>query len=263
VEIYEEGAGSPLVLVPGAQGRWEYGRPTIGALATSFHVLTSSLCGEPGCGSLDTGRGLDDDVAQVAATLDSRGVDRAVVCGVSFGGLVALRFAARFPERTSALILASTPGPSWHLKPRHDVYAAWPRLFAPLFFVEATRRFRNELTATFAARRDRWAVVAFHMRTGLAAPVSVSLMARRGRLIPSLDPAGDARRVTAPTLVVTGEPELDYVVPVTGTSAYLQLIPNATHAVLMRTGHLGTVTRPHEFARLVREFVETSTRKIA
>jgi pimeloyl-ACP methyl ester carboxylesterase len=119
------------------------------------------------------------------------------------------------------------------------------------------------LAATFEARRDRWAVTAFHMRTGLAAPVSVSLMARRGRLIPRLDPAADARRVTAPTLVVTGEAALDYVVPVAGTSAYMQLIPNATHAVLARTGHLGTVTKPHEFARLVREFVEKTTRKIA
>jgi len=263
VGIYEEGTGSPLVLVPGAQGRWEYGRPTVHALATSFHVLTSSLCGEPGCDSFDAAHGLDNDVAQVVAALDSRGIARAVVCGVSFGGLVALRFAARFPERTSALILASTPGPSWNLKPRHDVYAAWPRLFAPVFLVEATRRFRNELAATFPARRDRWAVTAFHVRTGLAAPVSVSLMARRGRLISALDPAADARRVTVPTLVVTGEPALDYVVPVAGTSAYTQLIPNARHVVLARTGHLGTVTRPQEFARIVREFVERSTRKIA
>ena len=64
------------------------------------------------------------------------------------------------------------------------------------------------------------------------------------------------RRVTAPTLIVTGEPALDRVVPVEGTAAYVELIRGATHVVLERTGHLGTITRPQAFADAVNEFVE-------
>ena len=36
--IVEQGRGQPLVLIPGLQGRWEYLRPTIDALAGDFHV---------------------------------------------------------------------------------------------------------------------------------------------------------------------------------------------------------------------------------
>ena len=47
MRIVEYGDGEPLVLVPGIQGRWEYMRPAIDALAPFFHVLTFALCGEP------------------------------------------------------------------------------------------------------------------------------------------------------------------------------------------------------------------------
>jgi pimeloyl-ACP methyl ester carboxylesterase len=55
--------------------------------------------------------------------------------------------------------------------------------------------------------------------------------------------------------VLTGEPGLDRTVPVDLTERYMTLIPGAERAWLPRTGHMGTVTRPDEFARLVTEFV--------
>ncbi|PYR01316.1 MAG: alpha/beta hydrolase, partial [Acidobacteria bacterium] len=36
MQIIEYGGGDPLVLIPGIQGRWEYMRPAIEALAASF-----------------------------------------------------------------------------------------------------------------------------------------------------------------------------------------------------------------------------------
>ena len=60
----------------------------------------------------------------------------------------------------------------------------------------------------------------------------------------------------SPTLVLTGEAHLDHVVPVEGSAVYQRLIPDARTAVLRQTGHLGSITRPHEFAAIVRNFVE-------
>jgi pimeloyl-ACP methyl ester carboxylesterase len=80
-------------------------------------------------------------------------------------------------------------------------------------------------------------------------------MAARARLISSDDVRPDCARIAAPTLVITGERHLDHVVPVDGSSEYLRLIPNARAAVLERTGHLGSITRPEAFAEIVRAFV--------
>ncbi len=59
-----------------------------------------------------------------------------------------------------------------------------------------------------------------------------------------------------PTLVVTGEPTLDRVVPTALTLDYLRVWPHARHVTLPRTGHLGLITRPQEFADLVTSFLE-------
>ena len=69
-------------------------------------------------------------------------------------------------------------------------------------------------------------------------------MAAYARAWSATDLRVDCRHITAPTLVVTGEPALDRVVPVAGTLEYLQLIPGARHVTLERTGHLGVVSRP-------------------
>jgi pimeloyl-ACP methyl ester carboxylesterase len=260
--IIEKGSGAPIVLIPGIQGRWEYLRPTIDALAQSFRVLTFPLCGELTCGlGFDPRLGLENYVAQVVATLDARRIDRAAICGVSFGGVVAVRFAAAHPERAAALVLVSTPGPTWQLRKRHQVYARIPWVFGPLFLAESPFRLRRELVAAFPQRAELFRFVKQQLRTLVTAPLSLSRMAERARLITTIDLVEDCRRIRTPTLVVTGEADFDHVVPVRGDSEYARLIPGARRATLERTGHLGLITRPREFARLVEEFVAAAQRE--
>jgi 3-oxoadipate enol-lactonase len=231
--VIEHGSGPALVVVPGLPGPWKFVAPAVRELSASFRVLTMSL--GPECT-------IDSDVARILAGLDERGIDRAVICGISLGGLVALRFAAAHPRRTSALVLVSTPGPGMRLLPHHRLYTRWPRVFGPLFVLETPFRLRRDL---------HWSQI----RTMLTTPISFSRMARRAQLIEQTDIAADCRRVGAPTLVVTGEARLDRVVPVESTLRYLQAIPGAEHATIAGTGHLGSVTRASEFSRLVENFV--------
>ena len=260
--IVEKGSGAPIVLIPGIQGRWEYLRPAIEALAQSFRVLTFPLCGERTCGlGFDPRLGLDNYVEQIVATLDDRRIDRATICGVSFGGLAALRFAAAHPERAAALVLVSTPGPTWHLRKRHQMYARMPWLFGPLFLAESPFRLRREIAAALPRPGDRFRFVKQQLRTLVTAPLSLSRIGQRARLISSIDLVDECRRVRTPTLVVTGEPDFDHVVPVRGGAQYAALIPDARSVTLERTGHLGLITRPREFARLVEEFVAAARRE--
>jgi pimeloyl-ACP methyl ester carboxylesterase len=59
---------------------------------------------------------------------------------------------------------------------------------------------------------------------------------------------------------VTGEPALDRVVPVDVTHEYLRMWPEARLATIAHTGHLGLITRPEEFARIVVPFAEHAGR---
>jgi pimeloyl-ACP methyl ester carboxylesterase len=250
------GSGCPIVLVPGIQGRWEWMRPAVEALARRCRVLTSSLPGDPGSGAvMDPARGFGSLVDHVERLRADARVDRLAVCGVSYGGLVALAYAAAHPERTLALVLVSTPGPDWQPDARVRRYVRWPRLLAPLFVATAPFRLGPEIAAAYDAWLPRLRFVARHLARVLAAPMSPSRMSGRVRLAAGLDVRAACAAVRAPTLVVTGEPGLDRVVPVERTLEYARAIRGARTAVLERTGHIGLVTRPERFADLVGGFV--------
>ena len=259
MHIVEQGAGPALVLIPGLQGRWEYFRPAVEALSSAFRVTTFPLCDEPSADfAFDSNRGFDCYVDQVRAALDDCRIDQAIVCGISFGGHVALRFAAGHADRTSGLVLASTPGPGWCLRRRHELYARLPFLLGPLFLAETPWRLRREMAAAFPEFPARLRFAGLQLRTLFGAPLSLARMAGRARVIAAIDPVADCARVAAPTLIVTGERALDRVVPVDGSIGYVSLIRGARHVVLERTGHLGCITRPARFAQIVRDFFDRS-----
>jgi pimeloyl-ACP methyl ester carboxylesterase len=151
--------------------------------------------------------------------------------------------------------MVSTPGPRFSLRPRHEFYARLPWLFGPIFLAETPFRMRAELVAALPRWGDRWRFRLWQARTVVSAPVSLPRMAARARAIRSFSRVSECERICAPTLIVSGEAALDYVVKPGGTAEYATLIAGARVEVLRRTGHLGSVTRPHEFTALLREFV--------
>ena len=105
MRLFDSGSGPPIVVVPGIHGRWEWARPALGHLARQCRTISYSLCGDIGSDRpFDPALGFDNFVEQLDRVLDRAGVRHAAICGVSFGGYVALRYAARRPERVSALV---------------------------------------------------------------------------------------------------------------------------------------------------------------
>lgn len=201
-------------------------------------------------------RGFTVFLDQLDRVLDDAGVERATLCGVSYGGLIALRYAATRPTRVRGLVLASTPVPGWEPQPWIRRYARRPRLCAPLFMARSPGRLWPEIAAAHETLSARLRFSASHLARVARAPFSAALMGSRVDLLLSgaaFD--ADAARVAAPTLIVTGECGLDRVVPVEVTRQYLHLIPGARAATIERTGHIGLVTRPDRFAEIVGDFV--------
>jgi pimeloyl-ACP methyl ester carboxylesterase len=251
--MIDRGSGVPVVLIPGIQGRWEWMKPGIDALAAACRVITFSLADEPTCrGRFDQDAGFDCYVEQVREALDIARLERATICGVSYGGLIAAAFAARHPERTEALVLVSALPPSWKPDARVRFYLRAPRLLTPLFMLASLRMYREIASAhpglrsgTREAMRHGWNVLT-HM-------FSPSRMARRVHLLARANLGGIAPP-NVPTLVITGDRALDRVVPVSVTHEYLRWLPNARTVTVERTGHLGFITRPDVFSDLVGPF---------
>ena len=255
-EMIDVGSGPAVVLVPGIQGRWEWMWPAVDALKRRCRVISFSLAEQRSKRRrLDPTRGLEIYLDQIEEVMTRAGLPDAAVCGVSFGGLIALHWAARRPERTRALVLVSTPSPTWKPAAREDWYLRAPRLLSPLFAAQSPFRLGPEIWRAHDSVGDRLAFSGRHLAKVAQSPFSPVGMAERLRLMSTVDFEADCRRVTAPTLVVTGEPALDRVVSVDGSRSYADRIAGARHATLERTGHIGLVTRPDRFAEVVGPFV--------
>jgi pimeloyl-ACP methyl ester carboxylesterase len=258
--MIDVGTGPPIVLIPGLQGRWEWMRPALHALATRARVISFSLPGESGSDRpFSALAGFDCFPAQVDAVLDRAHLAAAVMCGVSFGGLIALRYAATRPDRTRALVLVSTPGPHWNPSPAARRCLAHPRLRFPEFCMGAGRRAWKELRGTFPNWRQRVQASIRYAGLILTAPTGPSRMSQRARLALGTSFYQDCARVDAPTLIVTGEPGMDLVVPTGTTLEYGRLIRGAHVVRLDGTGHLGLITRPERFAEVIAGFASAHT----
>jgi pimeloyl-ACP methyl ester carboxylesterase len=255
--MIDRGSGTPIVLIPGLQGRWEWMRPTVDALAKHHRVITFSLCDERTSPfRCDPAKGFENFLAQVDTALDRSGVAQAVIIGVSYGGLIAAEYAARWPQRVTRLVLASALHKTWQPDRLQQRCLTAPRLMSPVFLMTAPSRLRPELLAAIPEWRARLRFSASQTAHAIFSPTTPTRMARRIAWARSHHFA-NAHSVKVPALLVTGEPALDRVLPVDVSRRYLDDIDSSRHLVLKQTGHLGAVTRPDEFARVVRSFVET------
>jgi 3-oxoadipate enol-lactonase len=112
VKIYFEDLGSrtglPIVFIHGFPFSHEMWQPQIKALTDRFRVIGYDVRGH---GESDVGDGqymLEFFVDDLIGLLDHLKIGKAVLCGLSMGGYIALRAVERNPERVLGLVLADT-----------------------------------------------------------------------------------------------------------------------------------------------------------
>jgi pimeloyl-ACP methyl ester carboxylesterase len=108
---WDIGTGSPVVFLGGfGRGPDSYA-PAIRAVAERARVVAPSVFQRSGRWNYDA------VVADIAAALDARGIDDALVVGHSFGGSLAMGLAAHHPERTTAVLFVNSHAlsPRWQM----------------------------------------------------------------------------------------------------------------------------------------------------
>ncbi len=100
------GAGPPLILMPGLTNNvHSFGGLIYAGLKETCRVLALDLRGRGLSDKPDTGYSMADHAADVLGVLDALRLDHVVLGGHSFGGMLALYMAAKYPERFSKLVI--------------------------------------------------------------------------------------------------------------------------------------------------------------
>src|SRR6185312_299136 len=105
------GSGVPVVLIHGAQGDQTMFSGLAPALSQKYRVLTFDQRGSGLSDKPHDGYSIAVLADDAAALMDHAGFPRAHIVGVSMGGMIALEFVLRHPDKTRSLVLGcTTPG---------------------------------------------------------------------------------------------------------------------------------------------------------
>jgi pimeloyl-ACP methyl ester carboxylesterase len=102
------GMGTPLVLIHGYPLDHSIWSDVVPLLENDFDLILPDVRGFGESATVETPYSMTDIAADLAAILDSLGIEKAVFAGHSMGGYVALAFAKAFPDRVSGLSLVSS-----------------------------------------------------------------------------------------------------------------------------------------------------------
>lgn len=106
------GKGTPLVLIHGYPLDHSIWGDVVPLLENDFDLILLDMRGFGGSAAIEPPYSMTDIAADLAAILDSLGIEKASFAGHSMGGYVALAFAKAFPDRVSGLSLISSQAAS-------------------------------------------------------------------------------------------------------------------------------------------------------
>jgi len=235
-------------------------KATFGPLADRFRVIVFDA---RGCGQSE---GIPPySHAQWAADVDGlrawAGAERVVIAGGSYGGMIALEYAAAFPDRVQAIVLRDTAADASFLELAYANARNQDRV--EINWDNFDRYWSGEIRDD-ADLKARWAKI-IPLYDYEYDPVSSAARVEAGSYRheahnwcfqqnqPNYDLKPQLPAITAPALVTVGR--RDWVTPVSAAETIASLLPNARLVVFEKSGHSPQTEERELFLSTVRGFL--------
>ena len=205
----------------------------------------------------DASYGMEAQVADMEAVRAKFGFQKFDLVGDSYGGLLAMAYAAAHPEHIEKLILSDSAAPAWK-----DIVRVLPDVFPDVLEQIAAReknppsgteaadqRIRDHFLMLFYSEANRDAYLAGVKDLG-STPQTGAAVQRATR---DLDLTPELPKFKFPTLVITGRYDMN-VTPLTAWKIY-KAIPGAKFVVFEKSGHLPSYEEPEKYVQVVDLFL--------
>ena len=268
VEVLGSAPGVPLIVVNGGPGfdhTYEHAAApdktsAWDMLAKQRRVVFYDQRGNGRSGALKPGQpcGLAEQIDDLEAVRAHLGVDKIDLLGHSWGGFLAMAYAARHPAHIRHLITVGSAAPKWSdtvslfkdIFPegmaRADSFAFADALGDAKASAEGLREYFHWL---FYSQANRDAFVAQVAPSVFTKPVNEAVEHDLARF--DLNP--ELRKFKFPTMVITGRYDIN-VAPSVGYKMH-QAIAGSLFVVLERSGHLPFFEEPETFVHVVEGFL--------
>jgi proline iminopeptidase len=203
---------------------------------------------------------LDNNVEDLEALRQYLGLDKIVVIGVSYGGMVALTYASRYPDSVSHLIAVVT-APSYRFLERAQQIVAergteeqtrmadvlWAGAFES---EEQLREYYSVMGPLYAMKYD---AAKAQERRGRGILSTDAINEGFGGFLRTWDVTADLPKITAPTLVIAGRH--DWICPPEFSLEIARAIPNADLRVFEHSSHSVATDEPDAYLDVIKGFI--------
>jgi pimeloyl-ACP methyl ester carboxylesterase len=256
---YEEtGSGAPVIFVHEYAGDHRAWEPQMRHFGQRYRAITYAARGYPpsdvpaDVSKYSQVRAADD----IGSVLDHLKIDKAHIVGLSMGGFATLHFGFRHPGRALSLVVAgcgygAEKGQQVRFRAEAEAIAKFIddndiSVFAEKYAYGPTRvQFENKDPRGFAEFKQQ---LGEHSKLG-ARNTQLGVQRERPSLYDLID---DMKRLTVPTLVLTGDEDWPCLQP---ALLMKQNIPSAALSVMPNCGHTINIEDPDQFNRIVGDFL--------
>jgi proline iminopeptidase len=238
-------------------------KPAFSPLADTMQLVYFDHRGQGRSARGDTARyTLDENVEDMEALRIALGLGPIVSVGTSYGGMVAMAHAARYPASVARLVLIVTAAHAgFNARARQIVaergtpeqQAVCAQLWAgALRTEEQLRHYYDVMGPLYALRHDAAAAAATRSR-GILAPEAINRAFAPGGFLQSFDLRPELPRIAAPTLVLAGRH--DWICPPEFSEEIARLIPGSRLRLFEHSSHSMRVDEPEAMVDEIRRFV--------
>ena len=240
------GEGFPLVFVHGFTTTSEFWREQAEEFSKAYRVVRINLPGH-GASPAPTSRSycLDDFVEDVARAFRELKIEKAVLIGLSMGGIVAQKFALRYLHLLKGLVLVDTTSHGVGPEGTDDAFLA-------NVDKRGYRKAVQDLSDISFSSSASPALLAWAQEEVIQTPEFVAKAAIRS--LNDADTRGSLSQIKVPTLVIAGEK--DVVTPPSESEILAKGISQSTLAFIPGAGHFALLENPAAFNRVLTRFLD-------
>src|SRR5215510_2003451 len=246
------GSGFPVVFLHGFPLNRTMWEPQVTALVGEFRCITIDMRGFGGSGGGMPPHTVDQYADDVAGVLDTLGIERAVIAGLSMGGYIAFALWRRHRQRVRAFVLADTRAVADTI----DVIERRRALIEAAEEKGATAVANMQIAGLVGrTTRDKRPDIYDAMHRMIAQASVNGIIGATEALIARPDSTSTLSTIDVPTLVIVGDE--DVVTPLKDARRIQEGMVGSRLEVLKGAGHLSNVERPAAFNTVVTEFLGT------
>ncbi len=203
---------------------------------------------------------LENNVEDMEALRQYLGLEKIVIIGTSYGGMVALSYAVRYPENVQSLIVIATAGSSKFLElAKINLAQKGTKEQQAIAQLLWDGKFENEaqLQEYFQVMRSMYSITYKPETPGkswnrtILSPDAINVAF--GGFLRSYNVLDQLHKITAPTLVIAGKH--DWICPPELSEEIAAAIPDADLRIFENSGHLIRVDEPEELLDVIIGFL--------